>query len=185
MISTPSHWLADMSDIKKAYRRSIWDFDDRYAIEEDRVSPTLLQQIGLVQSIEAAKKRTPPIPIGSIIQMIRKIENLPDSSQITQEQFEKAIKDLDCWGARTKTVICILSVLKNGRFPPLDWKIARAARLKKLINENEERSLNGNSNKKISEIYVNKVLPQWLEELNVTKNAKELDNNWGNLAESS
>jgi hypothetical protein len=171
--------------MSQAYRRSIWKQDQRYQIDVDHVSTEALNKIGIVQSIEAAKKQTPPIPFRQILEIVSSIERLPDSAEITVADFEVALRKMDSWGAGLKTLICILSVLTNGRYPPLDRKIAKAARLKGIINDIEERALNATRPKKVAEIYVTKLVPRWLFELQNAASAESLDNEWARLAEDN
>ncbi len=174
-----------MKDNNQPYKRSIWDFDKRYSIELGSLSGDALRKIGLVQSVESAKKRTPPIPVAYIINLVNVIEKLPPSSRISVQQFKKCLEEIDCWGADIKTSICILSVLKNGQYPPLDWRIAKTARKKNVIDDKEEQSLNGKNKEKIAKIYIEKLLPLWRKELDKVKDPKSLDNNWGQFANGS
>ena len=117
--------------------------------------------------------------------MIEIIEQLPGPDQITPERFKECLESIRCWGADIKTAICILSVLREGQYPPLDWRIAKAARKKQVIDEKEEAALNGKNKRKIAEIYVEKLLPKWIAELDEVKDPKLLDNSWGALAISN
>ena len=173
-----------MARKKSAYRRSIWNFDERYTIDKPLLDAELLKRISLVQSVEAAKKQTPPIPITDILKLIEIADNLPEPSKITTDTFKDQLSKVECWGAGIKTVICVLAVLTNGSYPPLDKKIAKAARLKQLINTDEEKAINGISHKTIAKIYVEKILPKWTEELE-SQSAQQVDEEWGALANNS
>ena len=171
-----------MNNSEQPYKRSIWNIDKRYSIDKDSLSTDMLKKVGMVQSIESAKKRTPPIPFADIVKIINTVENLPAPSNINVEEFITCLKSIDCWGADIKTSIFILSVLKNGLYPPLDWRIAKAARMKNIVDDREEKILNGKSKRKIAEIYVKKLLNGWERELQKVKDPKKLDNQWGKLA---
>lgn len=174
-----------MNDNDQPYKRSIWDIDKRYSIDIDGLSKELLEKVGLVQSIESAKKRTPPIPISDIIKIVNAVECLPDPSEITVDKFKTCLEAIDSWGADIKTSICILSVLKQGLYPPLDWRIAKTAKIKNIVTDNEEKTLNGKNKDKIASIYVKKLLKGWTKELEQIKDPKALDNQWGKLANDS
>jgi len=171
-----------VTDKEQPYKRSIWDVDKRYSGKVDQLSKTMQRKIGVVQSVESAKKQIPVIPVFDIIKMINAAENLPHPSKITVERFRKCLEEMDSWGADIKTSICILSVLKNGQYPPLDWRIAKAARKKKIVSRKQEKTLNGRSKRKIAQIYVEQLLVGWREELKKVKSAKTLDDRWGRLA---
>lgn len=172
-----------MNDNDQPYKRSIWDVDKRYSIDIANLSKEMQEKIAVVQSVESAKKRTPPIPISDIVKIINAVENLPSPAQITVKKFTTCLDKIDSWwGCGIKTSICILSVLKHGKYPPLDERIARAAKKKRIITEDEEKILNGKNKSKIASIYVNKILESWLKDLKEVKDPKKLDNKWGKLA---
>ena len=171
--------------MERAFRRSIWQQDERYKFRSETFFPDLLCKVCRVQSIEAAKKRTPPIPIPSIVRIIEVVEGLPDAADVTAEQFEEALKEMNCYGAGLKTLICIVAVMKHGQYPPLDERIAKAARLKNAVTVAEEHELNGRNRTRMAQIYVSKLLPKWLEELEHESSAEALDNSWGLLANGS
>lgn len=173
-----------MADSDQPYKRSIWDIDKRYSININNLPRDMLEKIGIVQSIESAKKRTPPIPISDIVKIVTAVENLPDPSDISVEEFQTCLNEIDSWGADVKTSICILSVLKSGLYPPLDWRIAKAAKMKNMISESEEKILNSKNKNKIASIYVQKLLKGWTQDLREVKDPKTLDDQWGKLANS-
>lgn len=166
------------------YRRSIWDIDGRYAVELDGVSSDLLKKIALGQSIESAKKRTPPIPIADLVRIIQSIEELPSPNVVTVQQFQaflEAAKTI--WGAGVKTIICMLAVFTEGTYPPLDSKIALAAKVLGYLDAPELKAINGASTQRIADIYVNRLLPAWSGELQASKlSPRDLDNEWGRKA---
>jgi hypothetical protein len=174
-----------MNDSDQPYKRSIWDVDERYSIEIDNLSKDMLEKVGVVQSVESAKKRTPPIPIADIVKIINAVEKLPAPSELTVEKFQTCLEAIDSWGADIKTSICILSVLKKGLYPPLDWRIAKAAKIKNIVTDDEEKTLNGKNKNRIASIYVQKLLKGWAKELEQVKDPRTLDNQWGKLANGS
>lgn len=178
-----------MSALNDTYRRSIWKMDDRYSINKDVLSGELLNKISCVQSVESAKKRTPPIPIQEVIDLIEAIEEIPDPENNTPLKFEEFLQKVEkIWGTGFKTSICILSVLTEGKYPPLDANIIKAARIISQnsnngeiqeISTHEAKVLNGTNREKLSKVYIGKLCPLWNQELEKNdKNPEKVDNMW-------
>lgn len=161
------------------FRRSIWEQNQHYKTKHTRINPDLIPIIDVIQSVEAAKKRTPPIPLNGLIKIAELSKSLPAPSKVTVGQFKRLLDDLDCYGAGVKTIIAIIARVSEGEYPPIDEKIAAGLRMMGVITEREEVSLNRNSHAMIASIYVSKVLPKWREELAKRKSPKDIiDEEW-------
>ena len=124
-----------------SYKRSIWEKREQYLIDRDTMSAEDLEIISIIQTIESAKKRTPSIPIEAMLKLHENCMALEDNLTISSAEFKSFLSQNDILGAGIKTIICILAVLTNGKFPPLDIKIASAAKQKGYITEQEEKNL--------------------------------------------
>jgi hypothetical protein len=103
---------------------------------------------------------------------------------------DRMITLLEQYLARTKllpdvgitTAICLLAIWSDGRFAPIDRKVASGMRNLGILSANEEKTLGGNSFARIAHVYVMKVLPAWVKE---TKRLtpKEVDDHWGRHAD--
>jgi len=160
------------------YRRSIWDDNPKYKTGRKNLSPDLVSLIDTIQSVESAKKNTPPIPLKNLIEMAEQKNNLPEPSKITIDQFEKVLDTFCCYGAGVKTTIAIVARLSDGKYPPIDKKNISGLCKKGVITTSDGTSLNGNSHGLIAKIYVEKVLPEWRRELEKGKLPKEIDGEW-------
>lgn len=160
------------------FRRSIWEQSQRYRTKYLGIDPDLIPVIDVIQSVEAAKKRTPPIPLNALIKIAELSKSLPDPSNVSVGQFKRLLDDLDCYGAGVKTVIAVIARVSGGKYPPIDEKIAAGLHVMGIITEGEEASLNGSSHVRIAGVYVNKIVPKWREELASGKSPKQIDEEW-------
>lgn len=163
------------------FRRSIWVKNQAYKTEFHKIDSKLFQIIDIIQSVEAAKKQIPPIPLNNLIKMAELSKDLPNPSGITEEQFRKLLEDFHCYGSRPKTAIAIIAKLSGGEYPPIDEKTSKGLRDMKIITESDEKSLNGQSSRRITKIYVEKVLPAWRKERQSGKSPKQIDEEWARL----
>lgn len=166
------------------FRRRIWEQNQHYKTKHTRINPDLIPIIDVIQSVEAAKKRTPPIPLSGLVKIAELSKTLPDPTKVTVAQFKRLLDGLDCFGAGVKTIIAIIARVSEGKYPPIDEKIAAGLRMMGVITEREESSLNRNSLARIASIYVNKILPKWREELASGKSPKDIDEEWARVGES-
>jgi hypothetical protein len=79
------------------------------------------------------------------------------------------------------TAICLLAIWSDGRFAPIDWKVASGMRKLGILSAKDEKTLSGKSHALIAHIYVIKVLSAWTEETK-WRTPKEVDDYWGSLA---
>lgn len=163
---------------KTEFRRSIWEQNQHYKTKHSKINFDLIPIIDTIQSVEAAKKRTPPIPLNELVKIAEISKNLPPPSKITVKQFKELLNTFDCYGAGIKTIIAIIARVSKGKYPPIDKKILAGLRRGDVITEEEETALNGNTRRKIASIYVEKVLPKWRRELAKGKLPKDIDEEW-------
>ena len=160
------------------YRKSIWEQNPEYRTEHKELNIDLIHIIDTIQSIEAAKKRTPPIPLKNLIKIAEISKELQNHSDITAEEFKRRLDMFGCYGAGIKTRIAIMSRLSEGKYPPIDEKNLRGLRNLGLISEKEEKTLNGKNREKIARVYVEKILPKWNEERAKGRKPENIDDEW-------
>jgi len=164
---------------KSPYRSSIWNQDSRYAIDDISVGEAEQKVIARLMSVDSAKKNTPPIPIRSLLEISAKAKRLPAVKKATPKSVTAFLEStLTLRGAGITTLICMLAVETNGRYPPMDRKFAQGLRNKKVISKSEESILTGSRPKAFAEVYVAKVIPKWIE-TRKGRTPQEADNYWG------
>jgi len=160
------------------YKKSIWEPNPKYKTENDYISHDLLRIIDTIQSIEAAKKRVPPIPLQDLIKIAKKCKNLPSSDTITSEQFEKKLNHLLSYGAGIKMTIAIIAGVSHGQYPPIDKKNLSGLVKMQVITANEKEFFSRKKTGCIANVYVNKILPKWRKERNKGKLPQAIDEEW-------
>jgi hypothetical protein len=160
------------------FRRSIWELDQRYAISPDLVGKMDLSLIARLQSIEAAKKRTPPAPLAQLAQIAERITKVPDLQTLTPLQFAEFLGRLLVYGIGIKTAICMLAVISKGAFPPMDEQVASGLLALGIVGPDEARMLNGTNVQRFSKVYVTRVLPAWTARRAEGISARDLDQQW-------
>lgn len=170
---------AIVSKVKSPYKKSIWDQDLRYAVADVKIGKRERQVIARLMSVDAAKKNTPPIPIQGLLTISVLARAMPKAALATRTNVESYIANASAvHGAGIPTVICMLAVESNGDYPPMDEKFSAGLNKKGIISDSESRSLNGSSQKRFAKIYVEKVIPAWMDSLK-DRTAQEADNYWG------
>ena len=113
---------------KSPYKNSIWNLDDRYAIDEILIGEAERQVIGRLMSVDSAKKNTPPVPIKSLLEISAQAKKLPVASKATSKKLAAYLEStLLLRGAGITTLICMLAIEKNGSYPPMDRKFAQGS----------------------------------------------------------
>ena len=164
---------------KSPYRNSIWNLDDRYAIDDILIGEAERQVISRLMSVDSAKKNTPPVPIKSLLEISAETKKLPVASKATSKKLAAYLEStLSLRGAGITTLICMLAIEKKGNYPPMDRKFAQGLRKKKVISKSEESILTGSNPKAFAEVYVAKVIPKWIE-TRKGRTSQEADNYWG------
>lgn len=161
-----------------AYRRSIWIRDEQYDLNDFQLSGQDMSDIGLLQSIEAAKKRTPPAPISNLVAIARTIRTLPRDKPLSEEEFSRLVQSISTYGIGIKTAVCMLAVLSEGAFAPMDDKVSTGLLALKLVDESDQRALNGQSLSRFTTAYVQKVLPAWRSARQRGIPAQAIDEAW-------
>jgi len=160
------------------FRRTIWKYDERYRIDCLNLPSDQIEAIARIQSIDAAKKRTPPIPVADAIKMFNLLEQVPKDCILNPKEFHQLVSKMDSWGAGIKTTVCIIAVMTDGRYPPLDKKIVHGARIRGIITAEEEKVLNGANLRSISEVYINKLVPLWTRDVERIRDPERVDKEW-------
>ena len=167
--------------IDSNYRRSIWQHNTAYDIELSGLSKAELKEVGRLASVDAAKKRTPPVPLKCLLIISRAVREMPRPRAATQDDLEKYLSTtLQCPGVGIATAICMLAVQRNGEYPPMDKKVASGLRALRKIDAEKMKNLTcGRPTKTaiaaFAETYVRDVIPVWLE-LRKIRAPSEADN---------
>jgi hypothetical protein len=162
------------------FRRSIWEFDERYQKLSTTLSEQDLADIASLQSVEASKKRTPPAPLIGLLGIARALRSLPDEL-LTEARFLALLREqLLPYGIGLKTATCMLAVFTDGKYPPMDDKISKGLFAMGVISESEHAALNSASESAFATPYIAKVLPEWLAARAHGALPKAIDHAWAN-----
>lgn len=161
------------------FRRSIWCHDRRYDVDPSKWSTEDLNLISRLTSVEAAKKQIPPIAPSDLIQLAELARAMPKSIDVQRSELERFLQATSkLRGAGIITSICMLSVLTDGDYAPMDRKIAAGFFAKQKITQEQCSSLLGSNCHRFCDAYVQSVLPAWRGTLK-SMSAHEADNYWG------
>ena len=161
------------------YKKSIWCQDSRYKVDDIEFNDEEKRVLSRLMSVDAAKKNTPPVPIKGLLEISKLAKSLPKANEIKNDEIETFISSAKkIYGAGIPTIICMLSVETEGDYPPMDRKFCSGLLNKKIITEQEQKSLKGSSTKKIAKLYKEKVIPAWFDSLK-GRTSEQADNYWG------
>lgn len=160
------------------FRRSIWQHDSRYDIDEAAVTRTRLRDVGRLQSIEAAKKRTPPVPFRKLMEIAETIRALPHPKDISEDVLIKAIEQIVSWGIGMKTAFCMIAGLTDGEYAPLDVKILTGLKNQGLISSKDQSHLSSSNHKTVCRAYLSLLLPLWRRRVESGDSPEEIDIEW-------
>jgi hypothetical protein len=166
--------------MKMPYRRSIWKPNAKYKPPPERAGGADLKLIAMLQRIEAAKKRTPPIPIVQLSKLARELKSRPKLKALDAAKFAAYLRKLRVYGCGIKTAVCMLAVVSKGTFPPMDEKLAAGLCERGWIEPDEAKALNGVGVKKFSRAYVERVIPRWKEARSRGEAPQKIDERWAN-----
>ena len=169
--------------IKMPYRRSIWIFNEKYAPPPENAADVDFQLIGLLQSIEAAKKRTPPIPIARLPELAEKLKCPPEQITLNAAGFADYLNNLLVYGVGIKTAVCMLAVVSGGAFAPMDDKLAEGLLKLGVITPDDAKALNGVNVQNFAAVYVGKVMPPWRNARSTDETPEEIDKRWAQAGE--
>lgn len=172
-----------MPSNRKAYRRSIWDFDPRYDCNLADLSQDDLNDISLLRSIEAAKKQIPPATFHHLREIRDQLRRMPSPDDMSSDEFAQILRATVGRGIGVKIAICMIAVWTHGQYAPLDNKIINCLARKGKLTKSEATRLNQQSSnpdhlRTVALIYIAKVLPLWRRQMKTAKSAKDLDNRW-------
>ncbi len=158
--------------------RSIWDYNRKYNLIGDLLINADAKLLARLQSIEAAKKRTPPVPLAHLIRLCDLLANRPRVDRVDAEAFAAYLSRLIGYGVRIPIAVCMLSVLSNGAYPPIDAKVTIGLLRRKLITERQASALKGNKPKVFAPVYVCAVLPEWRRLRKQGMSPRVIDEKW-------
>jgi hypothetical protein len=164
------------------YRRSIWEGDDRYGTPSKRGAIDW-KLISTLQSIEAAKKRTPPIPLAELPKLANALKAPPQLDGLNAATFAAYLKSLLVYGCGIKTAVGMLAVISKGEFPPMDEKLAAGIRNRDWIDAAEAKALNGASVQRFAKVYVERVMPRWRKARARGRKPSAIDRRWARWSE--
>lgn len=151
-----------MTKRKGVFRRSIWQDDQRYARAEGASLPENAEVIARLRWVEAAKKQVPPIPDQGFVEIANLANKVPAAEYATSEAIARYLKDATAiFGAGPAVCICMLAVLREGEFPPIDRKIIGGLRTMKQITKEQECCLESADTDSFARTYVEAVVPAW------------------------
>ncbi|OEZ59878.1 hypothetical protein DUGA6_35170 [Duganella sp. HH105] len=148
------------------YRRSIWADTDAYNSNLfNRRDRAVISQM---MSVVAAKHQVKIPGFEVCLQIFKAIQLVPsdpdrvDRSSLTKS-LEHFLHQVPNWpGIGIPTALCLLAVLKEGRFAPHDKKFVHGLKALRIISEEEASTLLKKGGVvKVVDVYVNKVLPHW------------------------
>jgi len=160
------------------YRRTIWKLNEEYAPPPEKADDVDLQRVGLIQSIEAAKKRTPPIPIARLPELAEKPKAPPNVGELDPKAFAAYLSDLCVYGVGIKTAVCLLAVTSGGQFPPMDEKLAAGLLKLGFIDGEDGNALNSPNIETFTSVYVRKVVPRWRKARSKGEPPEDIDRRW-------
>ena len=165
----------------RPYRRSIWRHDSRYDVDHAALSASEVATICRLSSVDAAKKQVPPIPPKGLLAIARAARALPAVGRVSANQIQKFLEDtVSVHGAGIPTVVCMLAVVSEGCYPPMDRRVAAGLLRLKYIGKADADKLESGEPLEFAEVYVAKVIPAWTKERK-SLSAEAVDNRWGSL----
>ncbi|MGH8254654.1 MAG: hypothetical protein ACRET0_00365 [Steroidobacteraceae bacterium] len=168
--------------MKMPYRRSIWKHDAHYKPLPTPADGADINLMARLQSIEAAKKHTPVIPIAQLFTLATELKSPPRLRGLDGAKFAAYLHRLCVYGCGVKTAVCMLAVVSKGTFPPMDKKLAAGLLKKRWITAHQAKALNGIDVKKFSMVYVERVIPRWIEARSCGDRPAEIDERWAGWA---
>jgi hypothetical protein len=161
-------------------QRSIWEFDRRFLIDRKTLVRADLRVIARLHSVEAAKKQIQLCPLNELTQIATVLRTRSHPDKVTSDQFAEFLAKLRGLGRRIPTAVCMLAVSSGGMFPPMDRKVALGLLKFGVIERSHKASLCGNSVRKFSDVYVNRVVPEWRLLRSAGLSPKDIDDEWTN-----
>lgn len=168
-----------MNSPASPFRRSIWVHDERYDLNQSWTKEQLAT-ISRLAAVDAAKKRIPPIGPRDLLKIEELARTMPASADVQVadvERFLNEVSQIRCAGVIT--AICMLSVLTDGDYAPIDRKVAKGLLSKGKISATERSELlDARNPHRFSKVYIHSVLPAWRESLS-NRTPRMADDYWG------
>jgi len=173
-----------MKSTFQPYRRGIWRHDKRYDLDPASLSVEEFTAIARLSSVDAAKKRIPPIPPLQLLAISKSATTMPTAAKAKVSDVIKfLISGLKHHGAGIPTLICMLAVETKGAYPPMDRKFAAGLVAKNKVTAAEAKKLTGSNPATFASVYVGKVLPAWRDSRKMLS-AEAADNYWGSAGKA-
>ena len=104
---------------------------------------------------------------------------LPSVGRVSTKQITQFLEDtVSIHGAGIPTVVCMLAVVSDGAYPPMDRRVVAGLRRLKYIGKSDADALESGEPAEFAEAYVAKVIPAWIKERK-TLSAEAVDHRWG------
>lgn len=158
--------------------RSIWEYNRNYDLLAGLVKNADAKLLSQLQSIEAAKKRTPPIPLAHLLRLCHLLKKRPPVDKVDADTFSTYLSRLLGYGIRVPTAICMVSVVSKGRYPPMDTRVTDGLLRRNLITGQQAKALRSNDPGVFSEVYVGVVLPEWRKLIRQGIKPSAIDRQW-------
>lgn len=169
-------------DDRRAYVRSIWMDDPRYAVDYRTLVDGDLATIKQLARVDRAKKRISQVPAMGLLRIADLIKDLGSSRycnwQALQAYLEASVPIL---GVGFPTAMCMLAVRTDGDYAPMDVKVATGMLALKKISENDYGHLCGQEAEAFAKAYAPGVLKAWRwsrGEGGTARTPKEADEFW-------
>ena len=173
-----------MKSASQPYRRGIWRHDERYDIQHENLGAKEFATIARLSSVDAAKKRIPPVPPHQLLKISKLAIAMPTVAKVKVGDVVNFLKSgLAYHGAGIPTLICMLAVETKGAYPPIDRKFAAGLVAKRKVTPTEEKALIGPHPTRFANVYINKVLPAWRQSRKKLS-AEAADNYWGSAGKT-
>lgn len=171
-----------MKRVPGPYRSGIWEPDPRYAFDRESLSVADYRAIDRLAAVDVAKKQAPPVPVNGLLAIAEAIRQMPRAKDATPGRVCRYLEATICHhGVGIPTAICMLAVMTDGDYAPVDCKFVAGMRAKKVLSKADEVDLNGKPIVAFAEVYVAKVLPAWAASRK-RRSPEEADNYWGSAA---
>jgi electron transfer flavoprotein alpha/beta subunit len=98
---------------------------------------------------------------------------------VSTNQIQRFLEDtVSIHGAGIPTVVCMLAVVSEGAYPPMDRRVAAGLRKLRRISKADAEKLESGEPAEFAEVYVRKVIPAWIKERK-SSSPEAVDHGWG------
>lgn len=125
------------------------------------------------------KKQVPSIPPKGLLAIAQAARSLPPVDRVSAMQVIQFLEGtLSIDGAGIPSVVCMLAVVSDGAYPPMDRRVVAGLRTLGHIGQLDVDKLESGEPEEFGEVYVNKVIPAWVK-ARKSKSAEDVDHAWG------